>query len=121
MREWLAQFGFTDPAGVTEEIVDVYTTCAQQYGAEHAIANLHAGRLSFDFSARAQSLTQPLTLLWSDSSPAFPLEWARRLCELGKNCTMRVLQNVGPLAALEAPEQVIAALREQLQSELRVL
>ncbi|MEA3189126.1 MAG: hypothetical protein QOD99_2956, partial [Chthoniobacter sp.] len=38
IREWLMEYGFANPSKVTEEIVEVYTTCAQQYGAEHAIA-----------------------------------------------------------------------------------
>src|SRR5581483_3962364 len=121
MREWLTQFGFANPAKVTEEVVDVYATCAQQYGAEHAIANLHAGRLCFDFESRIKTLAQPVTLLWSDAVPASPLDWAQRLREMVRNSNLHILQNVGPLAALESPEQVTAALSEQLQSQLRVL
>lgn len=121
IRTWLTEYGFADPSRVTDEIVDVYATCAQQYGAEHAIANLHAGRLGFDLEARVKTLTQPLTLLWSDSDRSFPLEWAERLRGAVRQGNIVILPNAGQLAALETPEQVTAVLREQLQSELRVL
>lgn len=121
VRLWLTTFGFADATKVTDEIVDVYTTCAQQYGAEHAIANLHAGRLSFDFEARARMLTQPVTLLWSEAAAAFPIEWAQRLRETMRHGSVRTLPPSGPLAALECPEPMKAALREELQTELRVV
>ncbi len=121
IRAWLTDFGFADASRVTDEVVDVYATCAQQYGAEHAIANLHAGRLCFDFEARIKMLPLPVTLLWSDATPTAPIEWAHRLRASLRNGTLVILPNVGPLGALEAPEQMTAILREQLQTGLRVV
>lgn len=120
MRTWLASYGFADPFKLSDEVVDVYTTCAQQYGTEYAIRNLHAGRLSFDLEGRIKTLTLPITLLWSDAASLAPLEWAERLKALVPASSLIVLKNVAQLAAIEAPDQVTEALREQLQTELRV-
>lgn len=120
VRSWLTRYGFSKPEAVTDEIVEVFTTCAQQNGAEHSILNLYAGRLSFDLESRIKTLTQPLTLLWSDSAVA-PMEWAYRFQGLLKNSNLVILQNVGTLAALEDPAAVAEVLREQLKTELRVL
>lgn len=120
IRAWLAAFGFFDANKLSDEVTDVFTTCAQQYGAEHAIRNLYAGRLNFNLEERIKMLAQPMTLLWSDSVPSMPLEWAQRLQSLAQAGSVIVLQNTGQLAAIETPEQVTATLHEQLRSELRV-
>lgn len=120
VRQWLTAAGYADPARITEETVEVFTTCAQQYGAEHAMLNLHAGRFSFDLESRMKTLTQPVALLWPDHPHAPPLDWAYRLQRLAPNATVSVLQHVRALAALEDPAQISRALHEQLDSELRV-
>jgi pimeloyl-ACP methyl ester carboxylesterase len=62
-----------------------------------------------------------VTLLWSDSVPAAPPGWAQRLRDLMRNASVTMLENAGALAALEAPEEVAAAIREQLKTQLRIV
>jgi pimeloyl-ACP methyl ester carboxylesterase len=120
VRAWLTQYGFVDPAKLTEETVDVFTTCAQQYGAEHAVLNFYAGRLNFDLETRFKMLTQPVTLLWSGEAAFPPLDWAYRFQKMIRHCNVTVLQKVGQLAALEDPAQMSTVLHEQLHGDLRV-
>ena len=117
---WLSQYGFDDPAKITEETLDVFTTCAQQYGAEHAVLNYYAGRLNFDLERHIKMLTQPVTFLWSDQPVFPPLEWAYRFQQMLPHASVVVLEKVGQFAALEDPEQMTAVLHEQLQGDLRV-
>lgn len=117
---WLTQFGFADAGKVSDETVDVFTTFAQQYGAQHAITNLMAGRLNFDLENRMRGLMQPVTLIWSDCSPYPPLEWAYALQRVARSCQLVILEGVGPLAALEEPKTVAGVLKDQLDDELRV-
>jgi len=120
VRTWLSQYGFANPSRVTEELVRVYTTCAQQYGAQHAVLNFHSGNLNFDLERRMRDLTLPVTLLWSEQATYPPLEWAYRLQEATPRCSLYTLRNVGPLAALEDPAQVIEVLREAMNGQIRL-
>ena len=120
IQSWLARVGFVNPELVTPETVDVFTTCAQQYGAEYSILNLHSGLLNFDLESRVKMLTQPVTLLWGNQSVYPSVESAYWFQGAIKNCSLVLLQNAGVFAALESQQQVIDALREELQSELRV-
>lgn len=120
IHAWLAKCTFANPELVTPEMVEVFTTCAQQYGAEYAILNLQSGMLSFDIETRFKMLTQPVTLLWGNQGLYPPMELAFRFQGAIKNCNLVTLQNTGVFAALESPEQVMGALREELQNKLRV-
>lgn len=120
VQSWLAGTGFVNPELVSEETVDVFTTCAQQYGAEYSVLNLQSGRLNFDLESRFKMLTQPVTLLWGGQNAHPPFDWGCRLQGMVRNCNLVVLKNAGAFAALESPQQVTAALREELQSGLRV-
>ncbi len=121
VRGGLALGGFVDAGRLTEETVEVFTTCAQQGGAEYAIRNFHSGRLNLDLEPRFASLNQPVTLLWGSEPGHPPLEAGRRLQKLGRNCNLVVLPRLGALAALENPEAMTEVLNEQLDSGLRVV
>ena len=120
VRDWLAGQVFVDPSLVTEEMVDVLTTCGRQYGAEYSILNLFEGRLAFDLEARMKTLAQPVTLLWGDQAMFPQLEWAYRLQPAIPHCNLIILEKCGPLAPLEAPGRLLEILRAQLESELGV-
>ena len=119
-RTLLERHGFANPANVTEEAIDVFTTCAQQAGAEHAMLNLLSGRLSFDLEPRMKSLTQPVTLLWGEKVSFPPLEWAFRWQAMLERSRLVTLPNVAAMAALEDPETIIRELGAELSGELRV-
>ena len=120
IHAWLMKSCFANPELVTQEMVDVFTTCAQQYGAEYSILNLQSGLLSFDLESRFKMITQPVTLLWGNQTVNPPMEMAFRFQGEVRNCNLVTLQNTGVFAALEAPQMVIDALREELQNKLRV-
>ena len=120
VRQWLAEQALVDPAVITEEMVDVLTTCGRQYGAEYSVINLLSGRFVFDLEARMKMLPQPVTLLWGDQAMFPQLEWAYRLQPAIRNCTLLILEKTGPLAPLESPARLIEVLRSQLESELGV-
>ena len=119
--QWLRRFAFLDPAKVTEEIIDIFATCAQQPGAEHATLAWLGGRLTFDFDHRFQSLTQPVALLWSSEAPGAPVAFAQHLQKLAPATSLAVFPDAGPLAALESPEAMTDALREHLHTDIRLL
>ncbi|MCX6966260.1 MAG: alpha/beta hydrolase [Verrucomicrobia bacterium] len=120
VRNWLAA-GFVDASRLTDEVVEVFTTCAQQSGAEYAIRNLHAGRLEFDLEARMSSLKAPVTLIWG-SEPGQPsLEFGERLQNAATHCNLVVIPRVGAFAPLEDPAALSAILAEQLDPTLRLL
>lgn len=71
---WLRRVAFADPVKVDEETIDVFTTCAQQPGAEHAALDWLSGRVSFEFRRESQSCRCPVALLESGSLLA-PIEF----------------------------------------------
>jgi pimeloyl-ACP methyl ester carboxylesterase len=121
IRAMLARYCFAGRERVTDEMVEVFATCAQQPGAEHAIRNLQAGRFALDLENRLSTLTQPVHFLWGDQSVFPPPEWAERLAAIPKTGTLTIVPDAGAMAALEAPERVAAALREVLDPGFRVV
>jgi pimeloyl-ACP methyl ester carboxylesterase len=116
IRSWLMNYGFADGTRVTDEMVDVFTTCAQQYGAENSVLSYYSGRSSFDLESKIQQVRQPLTLLWSEGAAFPPQEWGSRLHQLASGSKLRVVEKAGLLAALEAPHQVAALVRQDLEA-----
>ena len=111
---WLGSFGFARWRAAPEEITDVYTTCAQQYGAEHAIRNLYSGRLTFDLEARLATVTQPTALLRGDARARRQPEMALRLQALGPAARAARLRSFPSSARWKPPPQMAAVLREEL-------
>ncbi|HSI14521.1 MAG TPA: alpha/beta fold hydrolase [Chthoniobacter sp.] len=118
---WLRKGVFIDPAAVTEEMIDVMTTCAQQPSAEHAALAWLGGSLSFDLEARLRMLIRPMALLWSEERVPEAKGQALLMQKRVTGCPLSVLAHGGIMAALEAPKTMIEALDEQLRSDLRVL
>ena len=121
IRVWLSAHGFADPARISEEALEVYATCAQQWGAEHAIRNLYAGRLNIALEERLPTLTQQVTLLWPDQCPDVPAELPTRLQSLAKGSRLRTASRLSQLAAIESPEEIAILLAEELDPALKVL
>lgn len=121
VRHWLAEGGFHNPERLSEEAVEVFTTCAQQGGAENAIRNFHAGRLNLDLEAEVGAVTHPVTLLWTQETPYPPREYGEWLHSQLRHGRLVVLSEVGALGALENPELLGDALKEELDPGLRIL
>lgn len=119
VRSWLNKVAFQNPANLTEEMIDVVATCAQQAGAEHAIRNLLAGRLWVDIEARLPDVPQPVSLLW----PSDLVGASQRECERLQRSLPRseatYLSDCGLLAPLENPPIFVAHLENMLSQELR--
>jgi pimeloyl-ACP methyl ester carboxylesterase len=121
VRNWLEINGFSDASRITEETLDVYATCAQQYGAEHAIRNLYAGRLNVDLEGRLPLVSQPVTLLWPEETGAGHVELPARLQALARGSRLRIAPRFSQLAAVEGPGEIAALLAEELDPRLKVV
>jgi pimeloyl-ACP methyl ester carboxylesterase len=120
IRAWLKSSGFADPEKIGDEVIEVLTTFAQQFGAERAILQWLSGRFDLDLQKRLAELSQPVTLLWGENSVAPPLEWGYRLQPAAKQCGLVVLPNSGLLAPLESPLQVAEVLAKELDPTIRI-
>ena len=121
VRGWLATHGFTDASRITDETVDVYATCAQQYGAEHAIRNLYAGRLNVDLEKRLPTLSQPVTMLWPEQPVETPAELPGRLQGLARGSRLLLVPRLSQLAAVEGAAEIAALLAEELDPGPKVV
>jgi pimeloyl-ACP methyl ester carboxylesterase len=121
VASWLRKAAFLDPSVVTDEMIDVFTTCAQQPAAEHAALAWLRGALAFDLDARLRLLTRPAALLWGEERLPELDGRAAQLQRLVPACALTVIARGGIMGALEAPEAMIAALDEQLRNDLRIL
>jgi pimeloyl-ACP methyl ester carboxylesterase len=121
IRGWLAAHGFADPSRITDETLDVYSTCAQQSGAEHAIRNLYCGRLNVDLEERLPMLSQPVTLLWPESPAEAPSELPGRFQALARGSRLRMAGRLSQLAAVEAAPELAGLLAEELDPGPKVV
>ena len=120
IRAWLKRFGFADPEKISDEVVEVLTNCAQQFGAERAIFQWMSRRYKLELEKRLAELSQAVTLVWGDKAVYPPLEWAYRLQPIAKQCSVVVLENTGLLAPLESPVAVAEALAKELDPTIRI-
>ncbi len=122
IRRWMMRFGFHDTDQVREEAVEVFATCAQQYGAQTAVLSLLQKRFHFDFEQRWKSLAIPAALIWSANALAAPLEWAYRLMSIApRDCSLDVIPSSSLLVALEKPDAVWQVLQARLDDQIRLL
>ncbi len=121
VRGWLALHGFADASRITEETVDVYATCAQQYGAEHAIRNLFAGRLNVDLNGRLPMLSQPVTFLWPEQLMDGQSELPARFQALARGSRLRFVSRLSHLAAVEGAGEIAGLLAEELDPGPKVV
>ncbi len=121
VAHWLRKAVFVDPALVTEEIIDVFATCAQQPGAEFAAVRWMGGGLRLDLAAALNAVARPVALLWGGEGSADAEEIGRRFRRLAAAASLTVFPTAGIMLAREAPHEMIAALQEQLREDLRVV
>jgi pimeloyl-ACP methyl ester carboxylesterase len=121
VAHWLRKAAFVEPARVTEEVIDVFATCAQQPGAEFAAIRWMGGGLRFDLEAALKAVVQPIALIWGGAVSAAPLEMGHRLQRLAAAASFTVFPEAGIMAAREAPQEMVATLHEELREDLRVV
>ena len=118
IRAWLTRFALKNPGALTEEMVAILSTCAQQYGAEHAILGFLRGRMAFDIERRLHDVRIPVHILWPDSATGFSSDGGVAICRKLPRASLEILPGCGILAALENPDLVEAAIGQALQGDL---
>jgi pimeloyl-ACP methyl ester carboxylesterase len=121
VKAWLERAAFARPNRVTPEMVEVFTASSQQARAELSIYHWLHGGLNVRFEARLSEVKQPVTILWPERTAGPLPERAQKLAAMNRRVSIRAIEDSGPLAALEVPEQIIAVLEDELRPELRVL
>ena len=111
------------PARITEETLDVYATCAQQYGAEHAIRNLYAGPPECRTSRSAcRCSSQPVSFLWPGAAGVDAHPSCRAACKPWRAAAaLRFAPRLSQLAAVEAPAEIAALLADELDPGPKVV
>lgn len=120
IRGWLSRFALGDPSRLTEEMVHILSTCAQQSGAEHAIFGFLRGRLAFDIESRLGRVPQPVSILWPELASGFPLESGAVIARKLERGRLVPVPGSGILAPLENPEQLTAILAKELDGEFHL-
>jgi len=118
IRAWLVRFALTNPESLTEEMVSILSTCAQQYGAEHAILGFLRGRIAFDIERRLRDVPAPVQILWPDKATGFSPDSGASICRKLPRASMEILPGCGILAALENPDLVGSAISRALLGDL---
>lgn len=116
IRGWLTRFALADPAALTEEMVAILTTCAQQYGAEYAILGFLRGRLAFDLELRLRDIAAPVHILWPEVATGFPEHGDEAIRSKIPHAVIERLPGCGILAALESPDLMTGAILRALPS-----
>lgn len=114
IRGWLTRFALSNPARLTDEMVHILSTCAHQYGAEHAILGFIRGRLAFDIEERLSDVRVPVHILWPERASGFSPKSGEKLARQLDRAAFELLPDSGVLAALETPEPVAAAIERAL-------
>lgn len=120
IRGWLSRFALGDASRVTEEMVHILSTCAQQFGAEHAIFGFLKGRLAFDIESRLGRVPQPVTILWPEKAAGFPLSGGAEIARKLERGRLISVPDCGILAPLECPEQLTSILNAELDGDFRL-
>jgi len=118
IRSWLTRFALVDPASLTDEMVEILATCAQQYGAEHAILGFLRGRLAFDIERRLRDVAVPVHILWPDRATGFPTGGGEAIRARIPRASLEELSGCGILAALENPDLVAGSVFQFLRGDL---
>jgi len=118
IRGWLTRFALADPASLTEEMVSILATCAQQYGAEYAILGFLRGRLAFDIERRLRDISAPVHILWPELAVGFPERGGEVLAARIPRASVERLPGCGILTALENPDLLAAAIQQSLHGDL---
>lgn len=119
IRSWLEQIGFRDPAKVDEETVAMLSTCASQYGADRAMWSFLRGYFSIEMNDRLSRIVAPVTLLWPENSPIFPLSDAEVILRGLPRARLVWVQDHGLLAPLAAPDYIRGLIELELTASDR--
>lgn len=114
LRTWLAKVGYEERESEDEEALSVLTNCAGLYRAEVAIWGYFHGTFGEDLASRLRDIRCPVTLLWPQEAPHFPVSEAETLAREIPDCHLRLIAAKGLLAPLRHP----GLFKEVLQDEM---
>lgn len=98
------------------EPVSVYSSFARQYGAAWAVQRIMSGRFNLPPLPRLESVCVPVTIWWPGRAAGDPPTSA-----IGQpQVRVEWLEDCGPLAPLDRPEDLAARLRVELFEPVRV-
>jgi len=121
IRSWLGSLGFSNPEKINDETLSVLVTCAQQYGAEHAIFNFFKRRHGFDVAPHLSSVLAPVHILWPSKATGFHPSDAVNLCRNLPRASMEILPDAAAFAPMEAPEEIGAIVSRWIDGDLTAL
>jgi pimeloyl-ACP methyl ester carboxylesterase len=118
IRNWLVKSGFSPSQPPSEETVSILTTCARQYGAEHAIFGLMRNRKTFDASARVSQVLAPTHILWPSQAIGFDSSDATALTAQLPHADLEFLPEASLFEAMANPVEISKALFRWLDRDL---
>jgi len=110
---WLAGRRSAGPELDLAEAVSVYSSFARQYGAGSAIQRILSGRLEAVSLPRLEEVCAPITIWWPGCHAAQPPVSSKGL-------RLDWLEECGPLAPLDRPDDLVARLQVELFEPVRV-
>lgn len=121
IRSWLESSGFSNPEKISAETLSVLVTCAQQYGAEHAIFNFFKKRHGFDASSYLERVPAPVHILWPSKAAGFHPSDAVNLCRNIQRASMEILPEASAFAPMESPEDIEKVVSRWIDGDLTAL
>ncbi len=118
IRSLLTKTGFINPDLVTDETVSVLATCANQYGAEHAIFGFMRNLKKFDVRGRVADVLAPVHILWPERAAGFDISEANALCKSLPKASLETLPNGSLFAPLEMPAEVSDSIFRWLDGDM---
>ena len=97
IRGWLGREGLSAPDRVTDELVNVFSTCALQYGAEHAVFKVASRRWCLDFLSILPRVIHPVTMVFPELLPDSAKPGAERARQASGNSRCIDFPNTGDL------------------------
>jgi len=121
LRGWLAREGVSSSDRVTDEMVQAFSTCALQYGAEHAIFRMASRRWKLDFREFISRVIHPMLVVTPSGEPGGACEGMVRAVRSLSHVRHREISASGFFLALDDPEACIEILRQEVEFGLRPL
>ncbi|HEY9693101.1 MAG TPA: alpha/beta fold hydrolase [Oculatellaceae cyanobacterium] len=109
VRKWAA-IAYSNPAAISDELVDILTGPAQDRGAAAAFGAILKAMIGSDFAPSVKTLLPnleiPLLLIWGNQDRMIPSSLSGRFVELNANLQLVNVDNAGHCVHDECPEQV---------------
>ena len=120
VKRW-AGMAYANPAAVTDELVDILLTPAQDRGSAGAFAGILQGMVGSGFAPKVKnvlpSLTVPILLIWGQQDRMVPYSFARQFADYNPQYAQLIsLENVGHCPHDECPDVVNQALLDWIDS-----